>query len=87
MLVKFTFFLQIKPTLPLVNCKKDNLNSNNENVVLVVDTNIFIHELDVIKNVLNSHIKGNVFISITFPTCCDRGENVPNDVIFLIFFM
>ncbi|CAB3235211.1 unnamed protein product [Arctia plantaginis] len=44
-----------KQTPPLVNCAKDNVNSN---LVLVVDTNIFIHELDVIKNVLNSNIKG-----------------------------
>ncbi|KAI8422804.1 hypothetical protein MSG28_006549 [Choristoneura fumiferana] len=37
---------------------KEVTGSNTEDVVLVVDTNIFIHELDVIKNVLNSHIKG-----------------------------
>lgn len=41
--------------VPLVNCTKDNISSN---LVLVVDTNIFIHELDIIKNVLNSSIKG-----------------------------
>lgn len=29
-----------------------------ENVILVVDTNIFIHELDFIKNIMNSHIEG-----------------------------
>lgn len=29
-----------------------------ENVILVVDTNIFIHELNFIKNIMNSHIEG-----------------------------
>ncbi|KAG6460211.1 transcriptional protein SWT1 [Manduca sexta] len=48
---------EIKPSVPAVICTKESVN-NNENVVLVVDTNIFIHELDFIKNVLNSHIKG-----------------------------
>ncbi|KAG7306002.1 hypothetical protein JYU34_008572 [Plutella xylostella] len=41
--------------------QKMQMNSTkdpDDNLVLVVDTNIFIHELDVIKNVLNSHIKG-----------------------------
>ncbi|KAJ8730534.1 hypothetical protein PYW08_001947 [Mythimna loreyi] len=46
---------EIKQVAPLVNCTKDNIGSE---VVLVVDTNIFIHELDMIKNVLNSSIKG-----------------------------
>lgn len=40
---------------PLVNSTKDNIVSN---LVLVVDTNIFLHELDIIKNVVNSNIKG-----------------------------
>ncbi|PZC71661.1 hypothetical protein B5X24_HaOG212770 [Helicoverpa armigera] len=48
---------EIKQAAPLVNCTKDNINTN---VVLVVDTNIFIHELDMIKIVLNSNIKGYV---------------------------
>ncbi|KAL0881204.1 hypothetical protein ABMA27_002308 [Loxostege sticticalis] len=49
---------EVTKTVPPVQCTKDSLGSNNENLVLVVDTNIFIHELDVIKNVVNSHIKG-----------------------------
>ncbi|KAF9418343.1 hypothetical protein HW555_004773 [Spodoptera exigua] len=40
---------------PLANCTKDNISTD---LVLVVDTNIFIHELSIIKNVLNSNIKG-----------------------------
>ncbi|KAJ2950257.1 hypothetical protein O0L34_g11620 [Tuta absoluta] len=48
---------EIKQNVPSFQCTKDNVGSK-ENIVLVVDTNIFIHELDVIKNVLNSHIKG-----------------------------
>ncbi|KAI5642748.1 PIN domain-containing protein [Phthorimaea operculella] len=48
---------EIKQNVPSFQCTKDNVG-NKENIVLVVDTNIFIHELDVIKNVLNSHIKG-----------------------------
>ncbi|CAH0714665.1 unnamed protein product, partial [Brenthis ino] len=48
-------FKQVKPkSSPL---QRDN-NCDGDNLVLVVDTNIFIHELDFIKNVLNSHIKG-----------------------------
>ncbi|XP_072939113.1 uncharacterized protein Swt1 [Epargyreus clarus] len=35
-----------------------DMGSDDQHVVLVVDTNIFIHELDFIKNVLNSHIEG-----------------------------
>uniref|UniRef100_A0A2A4K8H4 WW domain-containing protein n=1 Tax=Heliothis virescens TaxID=7102 RepID=A0A2A4K8H4_HELVI len=50
-------FKEIKQAAPQVNCTKDNINTN---VVLVVDTNIFIHELDMIKIVLNSNIKGYV---------------------------
>ncbi|XP_026733253.1 uncharacterized protein LOC113497753 [Trichoplusia ni] len=46
---------EVKQVAPLVNCTKDNINTE---VVLVVDTNIFIHELDIIKDVLNSNIKG-----------------------------
>ncbi|XP_038215081.1 transcriptional protein SWT1 [Zerene cesonia] len=37
---------------------RSQATSNENNVVLVVDTNIFIHELDTIKDVLNSHLKG-----------------------------
>ncbi|XP_075974444.1 uncharacterized protein LOC142975475 [Anticarsia gemmatalis] len=46
---------QPKPATPAVNCTRDNINSN---LVLVVDTNIFLHELDIVKNVLSSNIKG-----------------------------
>lgn len=54
---------------PLVNCTKDNINTE---VVLVVDTNIFIHELDIIKDVLNSNIKG-----IRFPIKKDKNPFFP----------
>ncbi|KAJ0175836.1 hypothetical protein K1T71_008995 [Dendrolimus kikuchii] len=55
--------VDIKETSPtsalMINFKsKDNDAISNEALVLVVDTNIFIHQLDFIKNVLNSHIKG-----------------------------
>ncbi|XP_063822955.1 transcriptional protein SWT1 [Ostrinia nubilalis] len=49
---------EVIKNVPAVQYTKDNVGSNNDNLVLVVDTNIFIHELDVIKNVVNSHIKG-----------------------------
>lgn len=43
----------------ILNCSSTKEKSSyDETLVLVVDTNIFIHELDVIKNVLNSHLKG-----------------------------
>ncbi|XP_041988493.1 transcriptional protein SWT1 isoform X2 [Aricia agestis] len=45
----------VKQNIPV--SKKDVI-INGADVVLVVDTNIFIHELELIKNVLNSHIKG-----------------------------
>ncbi|XP_063377833.1 transcriptional protein SWT1 [Cydia fagiglandana] len=47
--------IQYEPPPKIPNHSTGN---ETEDVVLVVDTNIFIHELDVIKNVLNSHIKG-----------------------------
>ncbi|CAH2108631.1 unnamed protein product [Euphydryas editha] len=46
---------EVKQNIP--TNPKDNLGGG-DNLVLVVDTNIFIHELDFIKNVLNSHVKG-----------------------------
>ncbi|XP_031762817.2 transcriptional protein SWT1 isoform X2 [Galleria mellonella] len=49
---------EVTSNAPPVQCTKNSGTNNNENVVLVVDTNVFIHELDFIKNVLNSHIKG-----------------------------
>ncbi|CAG4999442.1 unnamed protein product [Parnassius apollo] len=51
----------VKETVPNLSQKQTSASNNNtvqEKIVLVVDTNIFIHELDFIKNVLNSHIKG-----------------------------
>lgn len=47
-------YLQIKPKSPI----QRNSNNSGEDLILVVDTNVFIHELHFIKNVLNSHIKG-----------------------------
>ncbi|XP_047507353.1 transcriptional protein SWT1 [Pieris napi] len=38
-----------------INPQRDK---NDKDIVLVVDTNIFIHHLDIIKNVLNSHLRG-----------------------------
>ncbi|XP_026314774.1 transcriptional protein SWT1 isoform X2 [Hyposmocoma kahamanoa] len=49
---------EMRQTTTSFQCTNVNSTEIKENVVLVVDTNIFIHELDVIKNVLNSHIKG-----------------------------
>ncbi|XP_013187068.2 transcriptional protein SWT1 [Amyelois transitella] len=47
--------IQAQPSKEVVNFNRD---SNKDELVLVVDTNAFIHELDFIKNVLNSHIQG-----------------------------
>ncbi|CAG9785821.1 unnamed protein product [Diatraea saccharalis] len=54
------FQKQIIQRSPSIQCVKETVASidYNQQLVLVVDTNIFIHELDVIKDVLNSHIKG-----------------------------
>ncbi|XP_064072069.1 transcriptional protein SWT1 [Vanessa tameamea] len=46
---------EVKQIIP--TNQRDSIGGG-DNLVLVVDTNIFIHELDFIKNVLNSHIKG-----------------------------
>ncbi|XP_059055600.1 transcriptional protein SWT1-like [Achroia grisella] len=43
---------------PSVQFSKNSGANKSEDLVVVVDTNVFIHELDFIKNVLNSHIKG-----------------------------
>ncbi|XP_039751648.1 transcriptional protein SWT1-like [Pararge aegeria] len=48
---------EVKCNIPTFPVQKENV-TNTDNVILVVDTNIFIHDLDCIKNVLNSHIKG-----------------------------
>ncbi|CAK1540760.1 unnamed protein product [Leptosia nina] len=48
-------FREFKHSTPI---KPQRRNSSENNVVLVIDTNIFIHELDIIRNVLNSHLKG-----------------------------
>ncbi|XP_045495068.1 transcriptional protein SWT1 [Colias croceus] len=47
-------FREVKENTPM----RSQSNRDDSNVVLVVDTNIFIHELDTIKDVLNSHLKG-----------------------------
>ncbi|XP_053612276.1 transcriptional protein SWT1 [Plodia interpunctella] len=48
------------PVVPVqhTNEKVNFCRDNKDDLVLVVDTNVFIHELDSIKNVLNSHIEG-----------------------------
>ncbi|XP_012548724.2 transcriptional protein SWT1 [Bombyx mori] len=45
-------------TISPVSSLHEDTSDLKENLVLVVDTNIFIHELDFIKDVLNSHVKG-----------------------------
>ncbi|RVE54722.1 hypothetical protein evm_000489 [Chilo suppressalis] len=54
------FNKQVIQKAPPVQCVKETMCTvdSKEQLLLVVDTNIFIHELDVIKDVLNSHIKG-----------------------------
>ncbi|KAM3963777.1 swt1 RNA endoribonuclease [Aphomia sociella] len=51
-------FKEVTHSTPSHQYTKNCAASNKEDLVLVVDTNVFIHELDFIKNVLNSHIKG-----------------------------
>lgn len=41
-----------------------------KDLVLVVDTNVFIHELDVIKNFINSHIKGAYLLLANMEATC-----------------
>ncbi|XP_023933787.2 transcriptional protein SWT1 [Bicyclus anynana] len=48
---------EVKNDIPTFPVQQEH-HGNSDNVILVIDTNIFIHELDLIKNVLNSHIKG-----------------------------
>lgn len=55
----YFILFQTKQNVPVLSNVKDNVSSSKENLVLVVDTNIFIQELDFIKNIMNSHIKGN----------------------------
>ncbi|XP_068632612.1 transcriptional protein SWT1 [Battus philenor] len=56
------FVFNLHPTMlssrPKTPCDDSRIEIIQDGAVLVVDTNVFIHELHLLKNILNSHIKG-----------------------------